>query len=111
MGPRGRALVAFLLLLALTLAGALVERTRAGIERSYLCFVLPLVGPALRLWLVTRGRSEPMPAFVIGCVLLGFTGLVGYPFASWGLMAGGIAAFWLALPVSRQDPSPVRATL
>jgi len=105
MTPRARAaaLLAFLALLVVT--GAQIDRHRLGLERSYFAFLILLLGPTFRLWLAARGRSEPLPAAVLGLVLLGFSGLLRRPFGPWGLMAASLGVFWLALPVALEAAS------
>jgi len=99
MNARKLALLALLLIGALVAMGAFVERSRRGIEISYMSFAVLLWGPAFRLWLVARGRIEPTPLPALLISLLAFVGLYAYPFSPWALTTGAIGTFWLALPV------------
>ncbi len=109
MSTRTRAVVALVVLAALVIAGALVDRSRRGLEISYMSLVILLSAPALRLWLVARGRIEsfpPLPA--LGFSLVAFAGVRTYPFSVLALAVGALGTFWLALPA--QDVNSELAT-
>ncbi len=108
-GTRGRAGVTLLGLTVFAIVGALIDRSGGGFERSYLSFLILLIGPFFWLVLAACGRNEPLPTVVLGFVLVAFSGLLRRPFASWGLTSAAIATFWLALPISREAATTGRA--
>jgi hypothetical protein len=98
MSARSKAELSLVVLAALVVVGGFIDRIGGGgFERSYFAYVILLLGPGFWLWLVARGRSDPLPGLGLGLAIFAFCGFTARPFGPWGLTLAAFANFWLAL--------------
>jgi hypothetical protein len=98
---RRRSAAVAVVLASLGVAGVFVDRAHGGLESHYITFVILLAGPLSAITMHARGRIPFVPWLAIGLDFASFTALSSYPFASWGVILGAVAAFLVTMGRSR----------